>query len=134
MSEHFKLRQGHFVGDAHRVRPLIPLIPDVPHRVTNWEITNTPPSFRPLLPQTVEHAGPTHHVESTRRTIIILCRSSAISPRPHCRIITRYSVLYVYILDKRCVTIIVGTLSVYSVFKLEVNVESRAGRVSNGPT
>lgn len=36
MSQHFKLRQGHFVGDAHRVWSLIPLIPDVPHRITNW--------------------------------------------------------------------------------------------------
>lgn len=36
MSEHFKLRQGHFVGHAHRVWSLIPLISDVSHRITNW--------------------------------------------------------------------------------------------------
>lgn len=34
MSEHFKLRQGHFVGYANRVWSLIPLIPDVSHRIT----------------------------------------------------------------------------------------------------
>lgn len=36
MSQHFKLRQRHFVGDAHRVWSLIPLIPDVSHCITNW--------------------------------------------------------------------------------------------------
>lgn len=50
MSQHFKLRQGHFVGHAHRVRSLIPLIPDVSHRITNWGNHKcTPLTFRPVF-------------------------------------------------------------------------------------
>nr|CAD7399935.1 unnamed protein product [Timema poppensis] len=35
MTQHFELRQGHLIGHTDRVGPLIPLISDVPHSITN---------------------------------------------------------------------------------------------------
>lgn len=37
MPEHLELRQRHFVRHAHRVWSLVPFVPDVSHRVTNWK-------------------------------------------------------------------------------------------------
>lgn len=36
MAKNFKLRQWDFVGDTHRVGPLIPFIADVAHSIANW--------------------------------------------------------------------------------------------------
>lgn len=33
--QNLKLRQRDLVGDSHRVGPLVPLIPDISHRVTD---------------------------------------------------------------------------------------------------
>lgn len=50
MSQNFKLRQGHFVGYTNWVWSLIPLIPDVSHRITNWgNHKYTPLTFRPVF-------------------------------------------------------------------------------------
>lgn len=75
MSQHFKLRQGHFVGDAHRVRSLVPLIPDVSHRITNWvndkkRKKNTP--FNVYVPCAIREprTRPTHHVSHSRARLI----------------------------------------------------------------
>lgn len=36
VAQNLKLGQRHFVGNADRVGPLIPLIANVPHGITNW--------------------------------------------------------------------------------------------------
>lgn len=48
MAQHLELRQGHLVGYAHRVGPLVPLIADIPHRVADC-IVNTMRDPGPIL-------------------------------------------------------------------------------------
>ena len=42
MTKDLELRQGDLVADTDAVRSLVPLVPDVPHRVSDWKNRETP--------------------------------------------------------------------------------------------